>query len=192
MYNVQAVIVLAELAAVKKHLRDFLHRNILIRPVQSFIIGAAGNDEILAFLHAAFDGIQVGGGQVAGGSKEVAVFIAHRLFPEEVAVGLICKSLMKCYRRRQSIHIVGRVDDCFSKSVLIDKGGGKLIEAVASAALPILGFGNTTLILAGNHLIQPHLAVSVGMVAHLNADVPPPHFVGNSNCRTGAEERIKE
>ena len=137
MDDVQAVIVLAEFATVKKHLRDFLHCNIRIHLVQSLVIGAAGDDEILALLHAAFDGIQVVGGQVAGGSKEVAVFIAHRLFPEEVGAGLICKSLMKCYRRSQSIRIVSRVDDRFSKSILIDKGGGKLIEAVASAALPI-------------------------------------------------------
>lgn len=92
--DIQAVIVLAKLTAVKEHLWDFLHRNIRIRFVQSLIIGTAGNHQTLALLHTALDGIQIIGGQVPGSGKEVAILIAHRLFPEEIGTGLIGKAFM--------------------------------------------------------------------------------------------------
>ena len=94
MYNVQVVIGLAELTAVKQHLRYFFDGDIAVRLVQTAVKGAAGDNQVFALLHGVLDGVQIGAVQVASGHKEIAVFIAHGLLPEQAAVRLITETLM--------------------------------------------------------------------------------------------------
>ena len=120
MYDIQVVIRFAELAAFQQHLRDFLHRDVVVSLVQPAVKRAASDDQILAFLHGVLDGVQIGTVQVAGSHKEIAVLVAYRLFPEQVSIRLIAESLMQRHRRCQHIGIIVPVDDIFVKGVFVD------------------------------------------------------------------------
>jgi hypothetical protein len=63
-------------------------------------------------------------------------------------------------------------------AVLIEHRHAQAIEAEAAAALPADGLGYAAL-LALDDLLQPRHTVGHGVVAHLDADVAPPHLVGD-------------
>ena len=64
------------------------------------------------------------------------------------------------------------------------------VEAEAAAARPADALGNTAL-LAVDHFVQPRRAMADGMVAHLDADISPSHFVRDGGRRAGTEERVE-
>ena len=191
MYDIQVVIRFAELAAFQQHLRDFLHRDVVVSLVQPAVKGTASDNQVLALLHGVLDGVQIGAVQVAGRHKEVAVLVAYRLFPEQVSVRLIAESLVQGNGSRQHIGIVVLVDNIFVKGVFVDEGRRDLIEAIPAAALPILRFCDAAGVLTRNHLVRTHLAVGVGVVAHFHTDPAPTHFLCYGSSRAGTEERIE-
>lgn len=111
--------------------------------IQSAVKGTAGDDQIFSFLHGVLDGVQIGAVQVSCGHKEVAVLVAHRLFPEQIAVWMIVESLVQGHRSRQHIGVIVLVDNIFIKGVFVNERGCYLIEAVAAATLPVNRFCNT-------------------------------------------------
>ena len=88
MYHVQVVIGLAELTAVKQHLRDFFDGDIAVRLVQASVKGTAGDNQVFALLHGVLDGVQIDAVEVPCGHEEVAALVAHGLLPEQAAVRL--------------------------------------------------------------------------------------------------------
>ena len=53
MYDIQIVIRFAKLTAFQEHLGNFFDGDMVIDPVQPFVVGAAGNGEIFVLLHSA-------------------------------------------------------------------------------------------------------------------------------------------
>ena len=91
----------------------------------------------------------------------------------------------------QHVRVVIWVDDRFSEGVLVDEGGGQLVETVSAALFPFDGLGDPARVFPGDHLVKTHFAVGVGMTAHFNADVPAVHLVGNGGGGAGAEEGVE-
>ena len=191
MNDVQIIVRPAKLAAIQQHLRDLLDCNIFIGFCGCGIKGAAGNNEIVALLQCAVNRIQVSLIQMPGRNEQVAVFAADRLFPEQILVWLVVEPFMEGHSRSQHIRIIRLIDDRLVKGVLVDEGGGQLIKAVSAAAFPVPRLGDAAWVISGDDLVQAYLAVGVGMVAHLNADIPPPHFVGDGGGGAGAEEGVQ-
>lgn len=192
MDNVQIVVGFAELTAVQEHLGDLFDGDILVGLVQPTVEGTTGDNEIFAVLHRTLDGVQISPIDMPGGNEQIAVFASHGLFPKEVAVRLIAESLMEGHSRCQHIHIVGLIDDILVKGVFVDQGRSQFVKAVTAAALPILGLSDAAGILAGDHLVQPDFTVCVGVVAHFNTDIPPPHLVGDGGGSAGAKEGVED
>ena len=118
----------------------------------------------------------------------LAIRIRMRLLPEVLRVRLIGEALMERHGRRQHFGIVRLVDDRLAERVNANKRRRKFIEAISAAALPVHGLRDTTAILARDHLVEPHLAMRIGVVAHLNANPPPPHLMRNRRGRPRSQE----
>ena len=191
MYDIQVVVRFAKLAALQEHLGNFLNGDMIIGPVYSLVVGAAGDSEIFVLLHSALDGVQIIAVQMAGGDEQIGLFTARGLLPEQLAVRVVGEALVEGHAGGQHVRVVIRVDDRLSEGVLVDESGGQLVKTVPAALLPFGGLGDPARVLPGNHLVQTHLAVGVCVTAHFNPDVPAAHLVGNGGGRAGAEEGVE-
>ena len=191
MYDIQIVIRFAKLTAFQEHLGNFFDGDMVIDPVQPFVVGAAGDGEIFVLLHSALDGVQIIAVQMAGGDEQIGLFTARGLLPEQLAVRVVGEALVEGHAGGQHVRVVIRVDDRFSEGVLVDEGGSQLVETVSAALFPFGGLGDPARVFPGDHLVKTHFAVGVGMTAHFNADVPAAHLVGNGGGRAGAEEGVE-
>ena len=91
----------------------------------------------------------------------------------------------------QHIGVIVLVDDIFVKGVFVNERRCDLIEAVPSAALPVLRLGNAAGVLPSNDLIHAHFAMGIGVIAHFHANPMPPHFLCDGSGSTGTEKGIE-
>ena len=79
MYDIQVVVRFSKLAALQKHLGNFLNGDMIIGPVYSLVIGTAGDGEVLVLLHAALDGVEILAVRMTCGDKQIGFFIPNGL-----------------------------------------------------------------------------------------------------------------
>ena len=137
MYDIQIVIRFAKLTAFQEHLGNFFDGDMVIDPVQPFVVGAAGDGEIFVLLHSALDGVQIIAVQMAGGDEQIGLFAARGLLPEQLAVRVVGEALVEGHAGGQHVRVVIWVDDRLSEGVLVDESGGQLVKTVPAALSPI-------------------------------------------------------
>ena len=103
-----------------------------------------------------------------------------------LAANIRCLRLGKPHMRRH--HVKRNVTR--QRTVLVQDRLAKLVVAEPAAAIPLDRLGDSAL-LAVHDLLQPDCTMRLGVVAHLDADPPPPHLVRNRRSRPASQERIK-
>ena len=153
--------------------------------------GRAADEEALAFLHGLAEGVEAFDGEELRGGVDVVVLRAAALFPVERGVGLVGVAFLLGHGCGQHVGVVFLVDDKVAELVLLQQAWGQLIELEAAAAFPVLRLADAALVGAvGDHL-QARIAVGVGVVAQLNADISPAHLLRHGRRGARTEETVE-
>lgn len=191
VFDCEAVVVVAPFAAVEDLLRDFFDGEV----VEGGGIAAKGHAEdeeatLRAYVFAELG--ELGLAEGLGGDIDEVAFGGVALLPVEGFGWGVGEAFEFAEGLGEHFGIVGFVDDPVVPMVFFEEGGGEVVVAEATAALPIYGLGNAAGVLAVNDFLQAGDDVGVAVIAKFDHDPATVHFVGDGACGAGTCEGVED